>query len=51
MIAVVIDNGTMNEDLDEKTKVNSNLTKSDGRGCSTGDANIQVQVHVDLIGS
>jgi hypothetical protein len=45
-IAVVIDNETMNEDPDEKTNVNSNLTKTDERGCSTGDANTRVQAHV-----
>lgn len=41
MIAVVIDNETMNEDPDEKTNVNSNLTKIDEQGCSTGDARIE----------
>ena len=45
VIAVVIDNGTMNEDPD-KTNVNSNLTKTDERGCSTGDANTRVQARV-----
>ena len=41
VLAVVIDNGTMNEDLDGKTNVNSNL-KIDVRGY----ANTPVQVHV-----
>ena len=41
----MIDNATMNEDP-EKTNVNSNLTKTDERGCSTGDANTRVQAHV-----
>ena len=45
MVAVVIDNGTVNEDPDEKTNVNSNLMKTDERGCSTGDVNTQVQAH------
>lgn len=46
VIAVVIDSGTMNEDPDEKTNENSNLMKTDERGCSTEDANTRVQSHV-----
>ena len=46
VIAVVIDNGTVNEDPDKKTNMNSNLMKTDERGCSTGDANTRVQMHV-----
>ena len=46
VIAVVIDNGTMNEDLDKKTNMNSNLMKTVEWGCSTVDANTRVQVHV-----
>ena len=42
----MIDNGTMSEDPDKKTNVNSNLTKTDERGCLTGDANTQIQAHV-----
>lgn len=49
VIAVVIDNGTMHEDLD-KTDMKSNLMKIDERGCSTGDANTRVQVHVFVSG-
>lgn len=47
VIAVVSDNGTMNEDLDEKRNVNSNLTKIDARGRSIGYANTQVHVFVN----
>ena len=42
VIAVVINNGTMNADPDKKMNVNSNLTKTDEQGCLTGDVNIQV---------
>ena len=45
----MIDNGTMHEDLD-KTDMKSNLMKIDERGCSTGDANTRVQVHVFVSG-
>lgn len=46
VIVVVIDNGTGNENLNEKTNVNSNLTKIVARGRSTGYANTRVNVHV-----
>lgn len=42
----MIDNETMHEDLDKKTNMNSNLMKTVERGCSTGDANTRVKVHV-----
>lgn len=47
VIAVVSDNETMNEDLDEKGNVNSNLTKMDAWGRSIGYANTQVHVFVN----
>ena len=46
MVAVATDNGTMNENPNEKTNVNSNLTKTDERGCSTGDVSTRAQAHV-----
>ena len=46
VIAAVIDNGTMYEDLNKKMDLESNLMKTDEQGCLTGDVNTRVQVHV-----
>ena len=42
----MIDNGAMNGDPDKEMNVNSNLTKTDERSRSAGDANTRVQVYL-----
>ena len=46
VIAVVIDNVAMSENLDEETIVNSNLWKKDVGVHSTGGVNARVKVHM-----